>query len=171
MPTSTATAKASKEPKAPERKAYILVGDEHNGIDEDGDRRTYVKGESVLLTANQYRAFRDKFRTAEQQKAELEVARIVAEKNEELANARAELGDLASSGQQLKGSDRVETAKKPDPFPPVGTPEPAPPGVTPAPIGSTPDPVNAPPDPNKPATGKTAETQTPTPTPDSKDKK
>ncbi len=50
-------------PKLQNRKPYILTRKTHEGIDENGNRREYQPGETVMLTENQFKAFADRFTT------------------------------------------------------------------------------------------------------------
>jgi hypothetical protein len=43
------------------RRAYTFVGRSHDGVDEEGNRKTYTTNDTVYLTEDQYRNFRSVF--------------------------------------------------------------------------------------------------------------
>lgn len=133
---------AKEAAKAPETKTFILKpGFEHNGF-KDGERHVFVGGEKgndrVELNERQYQAFRDKFTSEAELKAQAFAASGGVVSRED---ALAALG--ITEEEYNKIAPAVETDKKPNPTPSVGTAEPAPKDVTPAPVGSASDPVNA----------------------------
>jgi len=140
---------AAGEPVEEEREEYILrPGNTHHGIDEDGNRVTYVGGEKdndrVLLSKPQFAALRDKFESQEGAKQRVALEKDAAEAKATLEEARTK---LALQGINL--DDLLKQAEKPiekpNPSPSIGTAEPTIETVTPAPVGSTSDPVVSPP--------------------------
>lgn len=45
----------------PKTKAYVLTGRSHDGFDSEGNRKTFVEGDTVQLTEAQFESFKDKF--------------------------------------------------------------------------------------------------------------
>lgn len=142
------------EPKtvrqAPTKEYILKPGFEHNGHDENGERKTFSgddrNNNKVMLTENQAKAFKDRFESLEDMTERVAQQQEVAKlrnRQEEIERALAEKG---ISIDELLSPKIIE---KPDPHPSVAAQADSPDNVTPAPRGTTSDPVNAPPEPPK----------------------
>lgn len=93
------------------RKSYILRFGTHDGIDENGARRTYKAGETVLLNADQFKSFSDKFADKAVYDAEVRAAHArirAAEVSEE--DAMRALADEPNTDPQPLQTDKANQA-------------------------------------------------------------